>query len=49
MDQEKEKDYNMLGFILSGEVRMKIFAFLLKNPSFAYEIAKSLYLKYPQF
>ena len=40
MDQGKEKDYDMLGFILSGQVRMKIYSFLLKKPSFAYEIAQ---------
>ena len=40
-NRRNDKNYKMLAFILSGSVRMKIFAFLLKGSSYTSEIARA--------
>ncbi|MFX0052503.1 MAG: hypothetical protein ACFFAJ_09280 [Candidatus Hodarchaeota archaeon] len=37
---KQEKDYEMLSFILDGNLRKKIYSLLIKRPSYAWEIAK---------
>ncbi|MFX0066387.1 MAG: hypothetical protein ACFFC7_29865 [Candidatus Hermodarchaeota archaeon] len=37
---KKEKDYELLAFILDGSIRKKIYSLLIKEPSYAWEMAK---------
>lgn len=42
MNHNNEKDYDMLAFILSGSVRIRIYVYLVEKPgSYAYEISRN--------